>query len=44
MKELFTDDFQQEEARFAAAIPTTDRNTGGAAGPSGTREFGARDT
>ncbi|HVU52745.1 MAG TPA: serine/threonine-protein kinase [Polyangia bacterium] len=44
MKDLFTDDFQQEEARFAAAIPTTDRNTGGAAGPGGTREFGARRT
>jgi hypothetical protein len=42
MKELFATDFQQEEARFAAAIPTTDRSTGGAAGPSGTREFGAR--
>jgi hypothetical protein len=42
MKELFTEDFQQEEARFAAAIPTTDRNTGGTAGPGGTREFGAR--
>jgi hypothetical protein len=44
MKELFTDDFQQEEARFAAAIPTTDPNTPGAAGSSGTREFGARRT
>jgi hypothetical protein len=44
MKDLFTDDFQQEEARFSAAIPTTDRNTGGAAGPGGTREFGARET
>ena len=43
MKELFTEDFQAEEARFAAAIPTTDRNAGGAAGSSGTREFGARD-
>jgi serine/threonine protein kinase len=42
MKDLFTDDFQQEEARFAAAIPTTDRNAAGAAGPGGTREFGAR--
>ena len=39
MKELFTTDFQQEEARFAAAIPTTDRNAGG---PGGTRELGAR--
>jgi hypothetical protein len=44
MRELFSDDFQKEEARFAAAIPTTDRNTGGAAGPGGTREFGARRT
>jgi hypothetical protein len=44
MRELFSDDFQREEARFAAAIPTTDRNTGGAAGPGGTREFGARRT
>jgi serine/threonine protein kinase len=50
MRELFSDDFQKEEARFAAAIPTTDRtnpsspSSGGAAGPSGTREFGARRT
>jgi serine/threonine protein kinase len=45
MRDLFTDDFQKEEARFAAAIPTTDRsnpNSGGAPGPGGTREFGAR--
>jgi hypothetical protein len=42
MRELFASDFQQEEARFAAAIPTTDRNAGGAPGPGGTREFGAR--
>jgi serine/threonine protein kinase len=41
MRELFTSDFQEEEARFAAAIPTTDRNTAGA-GPGGTQEFGAR--
>jgi serine/threonine protein kinase len=41
MRELFSADFQQEEARFAAAIPTTDRNAG-APGPGGTREFGAR--
>jgi serine/threonine protein kinase len=47
MKELFSEDFQNEEARFAAAIPTTDRsnpNSGGEAGPGGTREFGARRT
>jgi hypothetical protein len=39
MKTLFTIDFQQEEARFAAAIPATDR---GVAGPGGTQEFGSR--
>jgi hypothetical protein len=41
MRELFSADFQQEEARFAAAFPAPDRTTG-AAGPGGTREFGAR--
>jgi Protein kinase domain len=40
MKELFSSDFQQEEARFAAAIPTTDRTPG--IGPGGTQEFGSR--
>jgi hypothetical protein len=40
MKELFTEDFQQEEARFSAAIPGTDRGTPAAGG--GTQEFGAR--
>jgi hypothetical protein len=44
MKELFAEDFQKEEARFAAAIPTTDRSAGAAAGQGGTREFGARRT
>jgi hypothetical protein len=45
MKALFTDDFKKEEARFAAAIPTTDRGTGpGGSGPAGggTQEFGTR--
>jgi serine/threonine protein kinase len=47
MRELFTTDFQQEEQRFAAAIPTTDRGTSpaapppaGAPGTGGTRSFG----
>ncbi len=40
MKELFTDDFQKEEARFSAAIPGTDR--GAAAAGGGTQEFGTR--
>jgi hypothetical protein len=40
MKELFTEDFQKEEARFSAAIPGTDRGT--PAPGSGTQEFGTR--
>ncbi|HTA20474.1 MAG TPA: serine/threonine-protein kinase, partial [Polyangia bacterium] len=40
MKELFTEDFQKEEARFSAAIPGTDRGTAAAGG--GTQEFGTR--
>jgi hypothetical protein len=44
MRELFATDFQQEEARFAAAIPTNDRTPGGAGaiGAGATQEFGAR--
>jgi hypothetical protein len=42
MRELFSTDFQQEEARFAAAIPVTDPNARATTGPGGTREFGAR--
>jgi hypothetical protein len=38
MRELFATDFQQEEARFAAAIPAPTAGTGG------TREFGSRGT
>jgi hypothetical protein len=37
MKELFAVDFQQEESRFAAAIPASEAGPGG-----GTRELGAR--
>jgi hypothetical protein len=43
MRTLFTEDFQKEEARFSAAIPTTDRGT--APSPTvggGTRELGSR--
>ncbi|HEV3032483.1 MAG TPA: serine/threonine-protein kinase [Polyangia bacterium] len=40
MKELFASDFQQEEARFAAAIPATD--PGAATGLGGTQELGSR--
>jgi hypothetical protein len=40
MKELFAADFQQEEARFSAAIPATD--PGAATGLGGTQEFGSR--
>jgi serine/threonine protein kinase len=48
MKVLFAEDFQKEEARFAAAIPATGRGTGtdpgtGGAGPGGgTLEMGSR--
>jgi hypothetical protein len=48
MKEVFAADFQQEEARFAAAIPATGRGEAATndarseAGPGGTRELGAR--
>jgi hypothetical protein len=45
MKTLFSEDFQKEEARFSAAIPTsggTDPGTGGAAPGGGTLELGSR--
>jgi tRNA A-37 threonylcarbamoyl transferase component Bud32 len=42
MRALFTEDFQQEEARFAAAVPSTDRGTGPAPAQGGTQEFGPR--
>jgi hypothetical protein len=50
MKEVFSADFQQEEARFAAAIPATGRGEAATddarseEGPGGTRELGARRT
>lgn len=47
MKALFTEDFQKEEARFSATLPSADRGTdpgtGGAApAGGGTRELGSR--
>jgi hypothetical protein len=42
MRTLFTVDFQEEEARFAAAVPSTDRGTSPAPAQGGTQEFGPR--
>jgi len=46
MKTLFSEDFQKEEARFAAAFPASDRSSatepGAGPGSNGTRELGSR--